>query len=92
MFGASANPENAALPDLNRRELATLLSLILLSLWIGIYPAPLFRILQRPVENIISAVHSESRGGAYLRLGMNGSRVPVRTAAPESVSPAGQAK
>jgi NADH-quinone oxidoreductase subunit M len=92
MFGASANPENAALPDLNRRELATLLSLILLSLSIGIYPAPLFRILQRPVENIISAVHPESRGGAYLRLGMSGSRVPVRTAATESVSPAGRAK
>jgi NADH-quinone oxidoreductase subunit M len=60
MFGSAANPasENFDLADLNKRELATLIPLVLLSLWIGIYPAPLFRILKQPVERIIETVHS----------------------------------
>ena len=56
MFGGLTNPANENLPDLNRRELATLIPLVLLSIWIGVYPAPLFRVLKQPVERIINAV------------------------------------
>jgi hypothetical protein len=34
-----------------------LIPLVLLSLWIGVYPAPLFRALKQPVERIVNAVH-----------------------------------
>ena len=90
MFGAEVNPANADWLDLNRRELALLLSLILLSLWIGLYPTPLFRALQRPVESIVSAVHPELRSSAHLRLGSNGYETAARTPAP--TLPAGEAK
>jgi len=48
MFGPVTNPANEHLPDLNAREYATLLPLIILCFWIGIYPKPLFRVLERP--------------------------------------------
>src|ERR1019366_9019871 len=41
------------LPDLNAREYATLIPLIILCFWIGIYPKPLFRVLERPVQLIV---------------------------------------
>jgi NADH-quinone oxidoreductase subunit M len=80
--GPESAPTNVELQDLNRHEWIPLLSLILLSLWIGIFPAPLFHILKRPVENIVTAVHYELR--RYV--------VPARTVAPDSVSPAGEVK
>jgi NADH-quinone oxidoreductase subunit M len=57
VFGSVTNPANEHLADLNTRELATLIPLILLSLWIGLYPAPIFRLLKQPVERIVNAVH-----------------------------------
>ena len=40
MFGKIENPENEALPDLNLREFATFVPLIVLAFWIGLYPTP----------------------------------------------------
>ena len=42
MFGPVTNPANEHLPDLNAREYATLIPLMILCFWIGIYPKPLF--------------------------------------------------
>ncbi|HEY0702589.1 MAG TPA: NADH-quinone oxidoreductase subunit M [Candidatus Acidoferrales bacterium] len=60
LFGAAADStaENSVeeiaassgLADLNLRELAPLGALLLVSLWVGIYPGPLLRTLKRPVE------------------------------------------
>jgi NADH-quinone oxidoreductase subunit M len=57
MFGNVTNEKNEHLPDLNWRELATLVPLILLAFWIGIYPKPLFRVLDAPVERVVQAVN-----------------------------------
>jgi NADH-quinone oxidoreductase subunit M len=43
-------PANEGLADLHPRELGALLPLLLVSLWVGIYPGPLLRALTRPVE------------------------------------------
>ncbi|HEU4432021.1 MAG TPA: NADH-quinone oxidoreductase subunit M [Pyrinomonadaceae bacterium] len=40
LFGETTNPENARLLDLNRRELGLLLPLMLLMLFMGVYPRP----------------------------------------------------
>ena len=60
LFGKSADSTDpgatdevaasANVADLNPSELAPLLALLLVSLWIGIYPVPLMRTLKRPVE------------------------------------------
>src|ERR1700722_3738439 len=49
MFGPVTNPANEHMQDLNMREYATLLPLVFLCFAIGIYPKPLFRVLERPV-------------------------------------------
>ncbi len=57
MFGPVTNPANEHLQDLNMREYATLIPLVLLVFWIGIYPKPLFRVLDRPVQQIVEQVN-----------------------------------
>ncbi len=64
MWGKLENPENQGLKDLNAREIATLVPLVLLAFWIGLYPRPFFRILERPVARLVQQVHHEWSGDA----------------------------
>jgi NADH-quinone oxidoreductase subunit M len=57
MFGQITNPKNEKLKDLNLREYATLLPLVAMAFWIGIYPKPFFRIIEKPVNQIVEKVH-----------------------------------
>ncbi len=57
MFGAVTHPANEQLPDLNARELVTLVPLVLLAFWIGVYPKPFFRYLDVPVKKIVVGVN-----------------------------------
>jgi len=58
MFGKLENPLNKALPDLNLRELATFVPLIILAFWIGIYPTYFTKYLEEPVQAIVERVRS----------------------------------
>ncbi len=53
-FGPVTNPKNEKLNDLSGRELATFVPLVILALAIGLYPKPLFQILEQPVNQIVS--------------------------------------
>jgi NADH-quinone oxidoreductase subunit M len=53
MFGDVTNPANERLPDLHFGEYLTLVPLVLAAFWIGIYPAPLFRVLDKPVQQLV---------------------------------------
>ena len=64
MFGKLDNPANAKLPDLNLREWATLVPLIIMAFWIGLYPAPFFRALDKPVTKLVLKVHPDYLQGA----------------------------
>jgi len=55
-FGEITNPANANLPDLTVREQLTLIPLVVLALWIGLYPKPMFDVLRLPSEKIVAAV------------------------------------
>ena len=52
-FGEIENDKNKLLPDLNLREWAYMLPLVIMSLWIGIYPGPFLRYIERPVNAIV---------------------------------------
>jgi len=56
MFGKNENPANQKLLDLNLRELATLVPLIIVAFWIGLYPAPFFKVLDKPVNKLVEAI------------------------------------
>ncbi|MFB3817685.1 MAG: NADH-quinone oxidoreductase subunit M [Candidatus Methylomirabilales bacterium] len=60
MFGEITKEENRKLPDLSPREMATLIPIIALCFWIGLYPAPFLRAMQASVANVIQIVE---RGG-----------------------------
>ena len=66
MFGPITNTKNEKLPDLNVRELVTLVPLVILAFWIGLYPKPYFRILEKPVAQIVERV----RPGYYAQRGI----------------------
>ena len=55
-FGEITNPANAHLSDLTPREQLTVVPLVLLALWIGLYPKPMFDVLRVPSEKIVAAV------------------------------------
>jgi NADH-quinone oxidoreductase subunit M len=55
-FGELTNPANANLSDLTVREQLTVVPLVLLALWIGLYPKPMFDVLRIPSEKIVAAV------------------------------------
>ena len=56
MFGKVENPKNLHLADLSHREFATFAPLIILAIWIGLYPAPFLRRLDTSVQHIIARV------------------------------------
>jgi NADH-quinone oxidoreductase subunit M len=43
---------------MNWREWATLIPLIIMAFWIGLYPAPFFRALDKPVTKLVEAVRA----------------------------------
>ena len=57
MFGKIENPKNEHLTDLNHREFATFAPLLVLAVWMGLYPTPFLRRLEMPVQHIMSRVN-----------------------------------
>ncbi len=55
-WGPLDNPLNQNLPDVNRRELLTLLPLVALMVWIGIAPRIFFDTIEQPVDYIVRKV------------------------------------
>jgi NADH-quinone oxidoreductase subunit M len=55
-FGQLSNPENKGLTDLTGRELVCLIPIVILCFWIGLYPRPVFRVLEKPVNYVVSKV------------------------------------
>ena len=83
MFGAVTNPANEKLADLNWREYATLVPLVVLCFWIGIYPKPFFRVLDPPVQQIVQRVNP-----AYYQAERRSPVAKSESVAPRSAKPA----
>ena len=60
MSGAVTNPKNENLPDLNTREWATLLPLVFLSLFMGVFSSFFTPSLETPVLKIIKDARSRT--------------------------------
>ncbi|MFQ5776507.1 MAG: NADH-quinone oxidoreductase subunit M [Terriglobia bacterium] len=74
MFGEVTNPSNKSLPDVNLRELATLVPLVLWCFWIGVYPKPYFAVMEKPIATLVERVGAQPSA-------------PVAVALPETSSP-----
>ena len=64
-FGKLSNPENQGLKDLDGRELACLMPLVVLCFWIGLYPKPFFEILDKPIDYVVAKVEAGSNAAVH---------------------------
>jgi NADH-quinone oxidoreductase subunit M len=58
-FGNIDNPKNETLRDLSGREWAYLTPLLIMSLWIGVYPKPFIDFIQKPVAAVVRHVRPD---------------------------------
>jgi NADH-quinone oxidoreductase subunit M len=65
LFNPLDKPENTHLPDLNRRELALLVPMIVVIIWLGVYPAPVLRRMEGSAQRLVDRVQS---GGTPTRV------------------------
>jgi NADH-quinone oxidoreductase subunit M len=56
MFGEVTNPKNENLPDMTKREIAVLLPVVVLIIWIGVYPKPFLKPMEATVNGLIQRV------------------------------------
>jgi len=59
MFGKLENPKNEKLADLSLREFVTFVPLLILAVWIGLYPAPFLRRLDSSVARVVARVNPQ---------------------------------
>ncbi|MEM5775504.1 MAG: NADH-quinone oxidoreductase subunit M, partial [Anaerolineaceae bacterium] len=57
-LGPVRNEENRQLKDLNWRELAILIPILIMIFWIGLYPKPFFDLVNPAVEHLVEIVQS----------------------------------
>jgi len=62
-LGPVSKEENQKLSDLNWREIATLLPLLVLIFWIGLYPKPFFALMGPTVDHLVSVIQSAAIAG-----------------------------
>src|SRR3954463_2284221 len=60
IFNPIDKTENTHIPDLNRRELALLIPLIVVIIWLGVYPAPVLRRMESTSQLLIDRVRGHS--------------------------------
>jgi NADH-quinone oxidoreductase subunit M len=65
VFGKVTNPANAALPDLNAREVGLLLPLLILMLVMGVAPRPFLDRSKASVEAVRARLIAPPTGGSY---------------------------
>jgi len=58
-FGNIDNPKNEGLRDLKVREWAYMVPLMILSLWIGVYPKPFLEYIQQPVNAVVKQIRPD---------------------------------
>jgi NADH-quinone oxidoreductase subunit M len=80
MFGSVTHDENRRLRDLTAREIAVLLPVLLVIVWIGVYPRPFLAVTEASVKQLLAQVHvgyrvdDKGADSAPLRAAERGSR------------------
>ncbi len=89
-WGQVTHDENKKLVDLNWRELATLIPLVLLCFWIGLYPAPFLDFLAKPAAHIAEVLQPGVYAAASVATAGQ-SAVPTTEVREDAIIPEGAA-
>ncbi|MFN7964163.1 MAG: NADH-quinone oxidoreductase subunit M [Acidobacteriota bacterium] len=81
MFGPVTHAENKGLRDLTMREAWTLIPLLALAVWIGLYPKPFFRLMEAPIARLVNQQLAPA-----LRASGAGVDIPEKTLPPPSAT------
>ena len=68
IYNPLTKPENAALRDLNWREIGLLVPLIFAIFWLGVYPKPVLEKTQRAAERLIERVEGRPATARIMRV------------------------
>jgi NADH-quinone oxidoreductase subunit M len=60
LFNSLDKPDNTHIPDLNKRELGLLVPLLIVIVWLGVYPAPVLRRMEPTSQMLIDRVQGHS--------------------------------
>ena len=60
-FGTVTKEENKNLPDVNARELIALIPLVIITVWLGIYPKPVLAPINNSVEAVVQLMHDKAQ-------------------------------
>ena len=59
-FGEVTNEKNKNLPDINKRELFGLVPLVIVAVWLGVYPKPVLEPINNSVKSLVQLMHNKS--------------------------------
>ena len=59
-FGPLTNEKNKNLKDLNAKELTSLIPLVLVAIWLGVYPKPVLGPIDKSVTNLLQLMEKKS--------------------------------
>jgi len=91
-FGTVTNPKNEKLHDLTPREILTFAPLMIMVLWIGLYPKPFFQILDQPVSQLVQTIHDKANANTPVNArNMPVEMTPVTTRSRVTTAPSGPA-
>ncbi len=60
-FGKSKNKENAKLKDLNKQELMALVPLVIVVIWLGVYPKPVLTPINNSVQKMLTLMRLKAQ-------------------------------
>lgn len=66
MFGQITHEENRHLPDLNGREISLLIPIVLLIVWIGVYPHPFLQRVEVSTQHLIERVQTKTISAQHI--------------------------
>ena len=62
MFGENANPKNHHLKDINKREWALLVPIVIFIVWIGVYPSTFMKYSENSSKALVNKLYEEKFG------------------------------
>jgi NADH-quinone oxidoreductase subunit M len=60
-FGTVTKEENKHLKDVNKTELLALIPLVIITVWLGVYPKPILEPISKSVESIVQLMHDKAQ-------------------------------